>query len=138
MAFSRQRILTAFLPVTLALTMIGCGKTGSDEKASEPPPVPAAVAHPRADFKADPNPITAVDRNRLGVTKLTWNTSATKGAEVHVGKPDGALLCAGHETGSCTTGQWVSDGMVFYLQDSGAVKPTDASATLAVVTAKVQ
>lgn len=134
--FSRQHVLTAFLTVTAALTLLGCGKTGSEEKVSDTPPVSAAVAHPRATFTADP--ITGIDNNKLGITKLTWSTTATKGAEVHVGKPDGQLLCAGHDTGNCTTGQWVSDGMIFYLQDSGAARPTDASATLAVVTAKVQ
>jgi hypothetical protein len=117
--------------------LIGCGKSGSEEKATDAQPVSAAVANPRATFTADPNPVTA-DSNKLGVTKLTWSTTAAKSAEIHVGKPDGALLCVGYAIGTCTTGQWVVDGMTFYLQDSGAAKPTDASSTLAVVTARVQ
>lgn len=135
---SMRLALAALLPVTVSLMLIGCGKTGSDEKATDTAPVSAAVANPRATFTADPNPVPAADSSKLGVTKLSWSTTATKSAEIHVGKPDGPLLCVGFATGTCMTGLWVRDGMTFFLQDSGAPKPTDPSATLAVVTAKVQ
>jgi hypothetical protein len=135
---SRHPGLAILVPVTVSLMLMGCGKTDSEEKTADTPSVPASVANLRATFTADPNPVTTADSHKLGVTKLTWSTTATKAAEIHVGKPDGALLCVGYATGACTTGQWVTDGMTFYLQDSGAPKPTDASATLATVTAKVQ
>src|SRR5208283_1790396 len=116
----RHLVLAVLLPVAIALTLTGCGKSDSAEKAPDTPPVSVAVANQRATFTADPNPVTATDSHKLGVTKLSWSTTATKAAEIHVGKPDGALLCVGYATGACTTGQWVTNGMTFYLQDSGA------------------
>ncbi len=141
LSLSSQSISAVLIPAMAALMLIGCGKSGSDEKPAESAPaapVSAAIANPRATFAADPNPVVVTDGSKLGVTKLTWNTTATTFAQVRVGKPDGTLLCEGHSTGTCQTGKWVSDGLVFYLQDSSAPKPTDPSATLAVVTAKVQ
>lgn len=131
-----QLLLTLVPAVTLALILSGCGKSQSDETSA--PPASAPVVNSRATFTADPNPISVTDTNKLGVTKLTWNTTATPGAEIHVGKPDGALLCKGLATGSCATGKWVSDGMTFYLQDSSAANPTDPTATLGAVVVKVQ
>src|SRR5277367_5839889 len=127
----RQRTSIFLLAVTIALTLIGCGKSGSEETSNSAGQTPAAsvvVPNPRATFTADPNPVTVTDGTKLGITKLTWNTTATKFAEIHVGKPDGPLLCQGRDTGSCDTQKWVTDGMVFYLQDS-AGKATDPSAT---------
>jgi hypothetical protein len=129
-------ILSALPALALALTLTGCGKTDSEEKVSATPPVSAPVVNSRATFTASPNP--AKGAAGLAETSLNWNTTATPGAEIHVGKPDGALLCKGHATGSCATGKWVSDGMTFYLQDSAAAKPTDPAATLAAVVVKVQ
>lgn len=125
--------------ITIALTLIGCGKSGSDETSTgaPKPPTTGIVANPRASFTAEPNPVTVTDGTKLGITKLTWNTIATKFVEIHVGKPDGPLLCQGYATGSCETAKWVTDGMTFYLQDSSG-KVTDPSATLAAVTVQVK
>lgn len=135
-------VRAALIPAIVVFVLIGCGKSGSEEKVatSAPAPAPASplVANPRATFAAEPNPVIVNDGTKLGVMKLTWSTTATKSTEIHVGKPDGTLFCEGYATGSCETGKWVSDGLVFYLQDSGAAKSTDPSATLAVVIAKVQ
>jgi hypothetical protein len=135
----KQRILLCLSAVTIAFTLIGCRKTGSKEASSGTgkPPVAVVVANPRASFTADPNPVTVTDGTKLGVTRLIWNTTATKFVEIRVGKPDGPLLCEGHSAGSCDTAKWVTDGMTFYLQDSQG-KVTDPSATLAVVTVEVK
>jgi hypothetical protein len=109
--------------VSSALALIGCGKSPSE--------------HSRASFTADPNPVTVTDGTKMGVTKLTWNTTAAKFVEIRVGKPDGPLLCEGNSTGSCVTAKWVTDGMTFYLQDS-AGKVTDPTATLATVSVQVK
>lgn len=127
----RQRMLT-FL-TAIALTLIGCGKS-SETSGSVGKPV---VANPRASFTAEPNPVTVTDGTKLGITKLTWNTTAAKFVQIRVGKPDGPLLCEGSNAGSCDTAKWVTDGMIFYLQDS-AGKVTDPSATLAAVTVQVK
>ena len=139
-ARQKPRILSLLPAVTIALTLIGCGKSGSEEASTgtgQSPIASVAVANPRATFTADPNPVTVTDGTKLGITKLTWNTTATKFAEIHVGKPDGPLLCEGYGTGSCVTAKWVTDGMIFYLQDSTG-KVTDPSATLAAVTVQVK
>src|SRR5271157_2318515 len=136
----RQCTLAFLLAITIVLTLIGCGKSGSDESsagAGQTPTSSVAVANPRATFTADPNPATVSDGTKLGVTKLTWNTTATKSVEIHVGKPEGPLLCRGTSTGSCDTGKWVTDGMIFFLQDS-AGNVTDSSATLAAVRVQVK
>jgi hypothetical protein len=127
-------ILTLLLAISLAIMLSGCGKSQPDETSA--PPASAPVVNSRATFTASPNP--AKGAAGLAETSLNWNTTATPGAEIHVGKPDGVLLCKGHATGSCATGKWVSDGMTFYLQDSAAAKPTDPAATLAAVVVKVQ
>ena len=133
-ARQRQRILTLVLAVAIALTLIGCGKSGSEEKSTG---ASVVVANPRATFTADPNPLTVTDGTNLGITKLTWNTTATSLVEIHVGKPSGGLLCKAGSSGSCETGKWVSDGMTFFLQDSSG-NATDPSATLAAVTVQVK
>jgi hypothetical protein len=119
----QQGRLKLWLAAMIVLALAGCGKTVSEQ--------------PRATFTANPNPITVTDGTRLGVTKLTWSTLATKGVEIHVGKPDGPLLCKGPGAGSCDTLKWVTDGMTFYLQDS-TVKATEPSATLATVVVHVK
>lgn len=94
----------------------------------------AAPVDPDTQFTATPNPIPITDGDFHGVTTLRWTTKKTQYAEIHVNAPDGTLFCALRDTGSCTTGKWVTDGMTFYLQNTSAPKPTDRSATLAVVT----
>jgi hypothetical protein len=112
-----RTLLTAVLLVAAWLS--GCGKSA------------------RATFAADPNPVTVTNGSKLGKTKLTWNTAATNTVEIHVGKPDGPILCKGSSTGSCETLKWVTDGMTFYLQDSSR-RPTDPSATLSTLSVHVK
>ena len=135
----RRLILTLLITGTVALSLIGCEKSGSNETSTGTGQVTSPVvlvANPRATFTATPNPVTVSDGTRLGVTKLTWSTTAAKFVEIHVGKPDGALLCQGYSSGQCETGKWVTDGMIFYLQGSlGNV--TDPSSTLAAVAVQV-
>ncbi|MGH9624169.1 MAG: hypothetical protein ACRD4G_07500, partial [Bryobacteraceae bacterium] len=48
--------------------------------------------------------------------------------------PDGPLFASGLNTGSATTGSWVTSGMTFFLQNAGNGNPTSYSNTLATVT----
>jgi hypothetical protein len=116
--------------------LAACGKPQPGGDMSAAPAI--AVSALRASFSASPNPTHPIVDGRLGQTKLEWTTSAVKFAEIHVGKPDGPLFCKGTEKGSCETGQWVTNGMTFFLQDSTAAKPTDPAATLATVTVVVK
>ncbi len=65
-------------------------------------------------FRAEPSVIHSCD-NSLGKTTLHWNVPGVKSVEVHVGAPDGTLFTKGAPQGSQETGQWVRDGMTFYL-----------------------
>jgi hypothetical protein len=90
---------------------------------------------PAASFQASPNPIPVPPGTEFGRTNLYWSApSSVVSVEVHVGAPDGALLTSGPAIGNVQTGQWVTDGMVFFLQDTTKNKPLTAANTLASFT----
>ena len=67
---------------------------------------------------ASPNPIQVCGGGRSGQTTISWNaTGIAEQVEIRVGSVDGSLFGAGPATGSAETGQWVTEGMVFYLLD---------------------
>ena len=68
-------------------------------------------------FYANPNPIDVTDGSGLGQTTLFYNAPSASTVQIHLGAPDGPLFAGGNSTGQATTGKWVTDGMVFYLQD---------------------
>jgi hypothetical protein len=70
----------------------------------------------------------------LGSTTLTWNTSTASITEIHVGAPNGPELTRGGASGSATTADWVTDGMVFYLQDVSYDQPLTYASTIATQT----
>ncbi len=84
---------------------------------------------------ANPNPVQVTDGSRLGVTTVYWSSAQTKKVEVHVGSPSGNLLTSS-PAGSfaATTGKWVREGTVFYLQDVTAGQPLTPEFTLDTVT----
>jgi hypothetical protein len=65
------------------------------------------------------------------VATLAWSTTTANRTEIHVGSPDGPLFAAGSSDGSVATGGWVSDGMVFYLQDVSHQEPLTSEFTIA-------
>src|SRR4249920_531416 len=85
---------------------------------------------------ADPNPFRP-DSEELGQTTLTWLTHGTSKVEVRVNAPDGPLLARlGPGRHSQPTGQWIRDGMTFYLQNVSKGLPLVADNTIATVTLK--
>jgi uncharacterized protein (TIGR03437 family) len=70
----------------------------------------AVVQTPAGTLSANPNPIIVTDGSGLGTT--TINYSANVNVNVYA---NGTLLCNGSTGGSCQTGKWVSNGMVFTL-----------------------
>jgi glycosyltransferase involved in cell wall biosynthesis len=82
---------------------------------------------------ADPNPIQ--ERGRLGVgeTTFSWITKRATRVAIHVGAPDGPLFFDDGPSGSAPTGEWVHDGMLFYLQDISGGKPLTFANTLDIV-----
>lgn len=85
---------------------------------------------------AEPNPCLA-DSQGHGITTLSWMTYGASRVEVHLDAPDGLLFArTGPGIFSQQTGQWVRDGMTFYLQNvSGGLALTPEN-TIAVVTLK--
>jgi glucose/arabinose dehydrogenase len=104
---------------------------------------PAAVTTYTANFSvkplgtltASPNPIYVSDGSGLGSTTIAWDSSGTVGVEVHVGSPSGPLFAAsGAGPVSAVTGKWVSNGMLFFLQNVTGGRPLTSAHTLASVT----
>ena len=81
---------------------------------------------------ASPNPAQQ-GLNQFGTTTLLWNAPAGTAVEIHVGAPDGILFAAGGSSGSASTGPWVTNGELFYLQDVSGGKPLTSANTLAVL-----
>jgi glycosyltransferase involved in cell wall biosynthesis len=88
-------------------------------------------------ISANPNPIRVSDKSRVGITTLSWTSSKAETVEVRVGAPDGLLFSQTGPSGAALTGEWVRDGMVFYLQDVSHGLPLTAEHTLATVTVNV-
>jgi hypothetical protein len=61
---------------------------------------------------ASQNPIIVTDGSGLGVTTISFTSATT--ADLYAGS---TLFCGDTTSGSCTTGKWVSNGMVFTLKD---------------------
>jgi glycosyltransferase involved in cell wall biosynthesis len=87
----------------------------------------------RGSIRASPNPAPESARHpHLGATTLAWTSSRVPDVEVRIGTPDG-LLFAHVGAGAKTTGEWVQDGAIFYLQDVSGGRPLTLANTLDVV-----
>ncbi len=109
------------------------------QDASQNPPVQVAqivvgLETQQAVFTANPNPILSAP---IGATTLQWSAPTATTIEIHVGSPTGTLFARGGGTGSAMTGNWVTDGLVFYLQDVSGGKPLTSANTLATLVAHV-
>jgi glucose/arabinose dehydrogenase len=94
----------------------------------------AVSSTPSGSISANPNPFQP-DANGLGQTTLTWTSAGTNRVEVHVNAPNGnRLVESGPGSFSTLTGQWVRDGMTFYLQNVSNGLPLSSANTLARVT----
>ncbi len=92
---------------------------------------------PDVEFVAAPNPVQVCDGSGQGVVTLSWQARGRTSLEVHVGSPSGPLFTRQGSEGSERTDKWVTDGLVFYLQDTSSGKPLEADHTLATLTVKV-
>jgi glucose/arabinose dehydrogenase len=94
----------------------------------------AASRTPSGSISANPNPFTP-NPEGVGQTTLTWTSAGTNRVEVHVNAPDGNRVAeSGPGIFSIHTGQWVRDGMTFYLQNVSNGLPLSSANTLARVT----
>ncbi len=85
-----------------------------------------------ASLVANPNPIVTLPGQTRGTTTLSWNAPGASVVEVHLNSPTGALFSLSGSTGTATTGPWVTDGMVFYLQDVSQGHPGTTVGTATV------
>jgi hypothetical protein len=87
---------------------------------------------------ASPNPATKTS-NGDAMTTLSWNAPAgVTSVTITIGSPNGPIFAEGGATGSMATGNWVSNGLVFYLQNSTGGLPLTAANTLGTVAVTVQ
>ncbi len=86
-------------------------------------------------ISATPNPATNLGGG-FGMVTVTWNTTSTN-IEIHINSPTGPLFVSGGSAGSAQTFAWVTNGMIFYLQDVSGGKPLTAANTLGTVTVAV-
>lgn len=68
-------------------------------------------------FSAGPNPIYT--NSYTGLTTILAHVTCPY--EIRVGSPSGVLFASGNGYTSTSTGNWVSDGMQFYLQQAGNI-----------------
>lgn len=73
---------------------------------------------PTADLPmvADPNPIPTCDGHPRGMTNIVWGDAGP--VRINIGSADGTLFGTANGAGSAETGNWVSNGMDFYLSDA--------------------
>jgi hypothetical protein len=91
--------------------------------------VPVYLQNPT--LTASPNPILVPAGSPYGVTTITYNAPGYTNAQIHVGSPTGTLFASG-ASGAATTGDWVTNGMVFYFVDE------NTNTTLQTLTAYTQ
>jgi hypothetical protein len=111
--------------------------------AATPPPSSPLATPPlqarNATLTADPNPIKVCDGSGLGVTTLTYSfqppVAVTK---VCVSSPScTATMATAVSGGRVTTGKWVGNETVFYLQDVTGGRALAPENTLATATIRV-
>jgi hypothetical protein len=85
-------------------------------------------------MSATPNPVMVNPGQTAGTTTLVWRTTGVSQVQIRIDSPTGPTM-TGIEpaNGSARTGGWVTDGMVFYLQDASDGSSLGASRTLTSV-----
>jgi hypothetical protein len=113
------------------------GSTGFVQSTSAPVQTIIVPAQsPQTSFTISPVIVPA--GVSLGSATLTWNAPSANVTEVHVGAPDGPLFTRSNSSGTAATAAWVSNGLIFYLQDTTGGKALAPENTLALATAQLQ
>jgi len=90
-----------------------------------------------ATLTANPNPVTN-SSGGVGQTTISWNAPGSQLIQIRLNSPSGTLFTYNYGSGSMATGQWVTDGMTFYLQDVTGGKSLTPANTLATLTVHVK
>ena len=99
-------------------------------------PVSLSPKKPKAaaTITANPNPIRVCDGSGLGITTIFFTFAESDLVEIHVNSPTGDLFAKPAASGSAMTEKWVTNGMVFFLQDVTDGRPLTAENTVGTVT----
>jgi hypothetical protein len=79
-----------------------------------------ARGRPWGRLRADPDPIVVSSEGEPGATLIQWRIEGPSEIEVRVGAPDGPLFARSDRSGEASTGPWVRDGLLFFLEDVSA------------------
>jgi glycosyltransferase involved in cell wall biosynthesis len=66
-------------------------------------------------------------------TRISWTSRGAIEVEVRIGAPDGPLFSRLRSDGESETGNWVKNGMLFFLQDVSGGLPLSKENTLSIV-----
>lgn len=127
----------------IVLVIAGCSANNPQSVAPQSNvapsgPLPPLPSGKHAAMIADPNPIKVCDGSGLGVTNIGLTIAPPVSVvDVRIDSPDGTQFATKGASGFVPTGKWVTDGMVFYLQDITGGKPLTPENTLATVAARV-
>jgi V8-like Glu-specific endopeptidase len=108
---------------------LGAAKTLASVRAQ------AAIAEIKdGAITASPNPIRVAAGQTRGATTLNWRATGVRQVQIRVGSPTGSPM-TGFEsvTGSTSTGNWVTNGLTFYLQDASDGNSAGSAKTLATI-----
>jgi hypothetical protein len=90
------------------------------------------------NISLNPSRIIAPFGQTTGTATVTWRATGVSRVQIRVGSPNGTPLTGlDNPNGSSTTGNWVSNGTTFYLQDGSSGDSAGSSKTLAFVRAEV-
>ena len=134
---SLKKLASFALLVILTVSLLTIGGCSRPTQSNTSAPAPPSTGAKNASITADPNPIQVCDGSGLGVTKLSWTSVGPAVVEMHVNSPNGDLFARTGANGTATTAKWVTNGMIFYLQDVTGEKSLTPANTLATFTAKV-
>ncbi|MBV9747082.1 MAG: ferritin-like domain-containing protein [Acidobacteriia bacterium] len=113
------------------------GVNGNIKTSSAAPTAPGSSTSSGPQLTANPNPIPVVGYTP-GFTTITWSAPNSSAIEIHVGSPTGKLLTQAGPQGSILTGPWVSNGLMFFLQDVSGGQAASPSNTIATLTVTLQ
>jgi hypothetical protein len=91
-----------------------------------------------AALHATPNPILVPTGSTTGSTSLSWTAPGATTTEVHTNSPSGPLVASGGSSNAEVAVSSVSDGTIFYLQDTSNGKALTLPNTLDTVMVHVR
>ncbi len=118
------------------LLIFGCTEGDnppSPDRVSGAPTKTSPLSTGNGTIVADPNPIEVCEFPEFGATTISWKAPYATSVAIHIDSPSGELFARRGPEGSATTGKWIQNGTIFYLQDISNNEPLTSDHTLATV-----